>query len=594
MQKQRDVEVQRQATLGLIRRTKNLDKAGNNGALRRNTLQRLMVLSQSPHPELKILAAQNIPIYFSDDPEQGEQAINAIYDLCEDQSSQVRIEGYKAISEISRLDNRLLKRNADVLLQLLQSDEPEEVVVVKKALVNHVKMGPEVTLGVLCDQLSTVEEGLDEEEKAIRERLRKLVCNFLQEDMGSLIESDGTNQGDDLEEVILRSFREVVPKLEIPTIERIVKDLVLKLPIFQSPSDRGKPLVDALLERALLELRSAGKPSLSTAKPLLKLAQDLVIVHRVSPPLSLLQLYCNSLTGRVFLQQLSRDERPWIVLSLAELLSFCHQNASGDQDVLQHQWKIVDATPFLLETMLTYISTRKYSSTCITLLRNCLYRQKSQQWNITPILRTALEKLRFMVMEAIPAGDENKRELQKLLLFLMPSDAVKGIAPPPKTRTPEIVAPAPILAAAQTGPRRAALQIPHSRPSSSAGPSRPSYGESRPTSALSSKKRKSIGDLCEPPAKKSLLNRLQSNTPEPFMASAPQPQGLSIKGAASKSDATSNPSSSISPQPPKSGGGSSNSLLARLQGMDATFSSSPLSESSGSTSESRQRRRKKR
>ncbi|KAG1827578.1 uncharacterized protein BJ212DRAFT_1294810 [Suillus subaureus] len=39
-----------------------------------------------------------------------------------------------------------------VLVQLLQSDEPEEVPVVKTALCDYLDMDPDVTLGVLCDQ----------------------------------------------------------------------------------------------------------------------------------------------------------------------------------------------------------------------------------------------------------------------------------------------------------------------------------------------------------------------------------------------------------------------------------------------------------
>lgn len=34
---------------------------------------------------------------------------------------QVRIEGYTAITQVSRAENKWVKRNADVLLQLLQS-----------------------------------------------------------------------------------------------------------------------------------------------------------------------------------------------------------------------------------------------------------------------------------------------------------------------------------------------------------------------------------------------------------------------------------------------------------------------------------------
>ena len=36
---------------------------------------------------------------------------------------QIRVEGYKAIVEVSKEDNETLKRNVDVLVQLLQCGE---------------------------------------------------------------------------------------------------------------------------------------------------------------------------------------------------------------------------------------------------------------------------------------------------------------------------------------------------------------------------------------------------------------------------------------------------------------------------------------
>jgi hypothetical protein len=60
-----------------------------------------------------------------------------------------------------------------------QIDEPDEVLVVKKALTEHLDMDPKVTLGVLCDQIVPPDEGVDEEEKQIRDRLRELVLSFL-------------------------------------------------------------------------------------------------------------------------------------------------------------------------------------------------------------------------------------------------------------------------------------------------------------------------------------------------------------------------------------------------------------------------------
>jgi hypothetical protein len=58
-------------------------------------------------------------------------------------------------------------------------DEPDEVEFVKKALAEHLDLDPQVTLGVLCDQVVPADEPMDEEEQEIRDRLRSLVIAFL-------------------------------------------------------------------------------------------------------------------------------------------------------------------------------------------------------------------------------------------------------------------------------------------------------------------------------------------------------------------------------------------------------------------------------
>lgn len=57
---------------------------------RRDTLSRLIDLTHSSHPTLKSLAAANIQNYFTNFPDLEDAAIDAIYDLCEDQVSSVQ------------------------------------------------------------------------------------------------------------------------------------------------------------------------------------------------------------------------------------------------------------------------------------------------------------------------------------------------------------------------------------------------------------------------------------------------------------------------------------------------------------------------
>lgn len=57
---------------------------------RKHALVHAIKLAHSPHTSLKRLAAMNIAKFFKAFPDLEEDAINAIYDLCEDQDPNVR------------------------------------------------------------------------------------------------------------------------------------------------------------------------------------------------------------------------------------------------------------------------------------------------------------------------------------------------------------------------------------------------------------------------------------------------------------------------------------------------------------------------
>ena len=100
---------------------------------------------------------------------------------------------------VSKEDNGILKRNVDVLVQLLQcgehrplrtitihshiegTDDPEEIIYIRQGLEQHLAIDPSVTMSVLCDQLSWAED-----EQGNREQLRTLVLEFMAGDIGSL------------------------------------------------------------------------------------------------------------------------------------------------------------------------------------------------------------------------------------------------------------------------------------------------------------------------------------------------------------------------------------------------------------------------
>lgn len=101
---------------------------------------------------------------------------------------------------VSKEDKGILKRNVDVLVQLLQcgehrpplqtavrhscverTDDPEEIIHIQEGLEQHLAIEPSVTMNVLCDQLSWTED-----EQGNREQLRTLVLQFLARSIGPL------------------------------------------------------------------------------------------------------------------------------------------------------------------------------------------------------------------------------------------------------------------------------------------------------------------------------------------------------------------------------------------------------------------------
>ncbi|OJT02632.1 Apoptosis inhibitor 5-A [Trametes pubescens] len=293
-------------------------------ALRKDTLKRLIDLAHSPHPSLKVIAATNVKLFIRDFPELEDDAINAVYDLCEDPVSSVRIKGYAAIVDVSREQQKWVKRNADVLVQLLQSDEPEEVTFVKRALTQHLDMDPTITLGVICDQIVPPDEPLDEEEQAIRDRLRSLVLAFLAgEAKRSLVERHANIAGSPAEQVLVNSLFKAITKLPPSELDVIVKDILASLPSFKPPSSRGKELLDLLLgqARAMLksDLPSSGESgSLYNVRYYLDLASFITVENRLSAPSHLLRFYYSNLTPKLVLGRLAEDDQAYVIRRVAE------------------------------------------------------------------------------------------------------------------------------------------------------------------------------------------------------------------------------------------------------------------------------------
>ncbi|KIO09397.1 hypothetical protein M404DRAFT_131889 [Pisolithus tinctorius Marx 270] len=365
---------------------------------RRGAFQELIRLVHSPQTSLqsKSYAAGQIPRFFNDFPDLEEEAINAVYDLCEDQYSQVRgsrhsvsvrIDGYHTVTQVSYLQHKWVKRNADVLVQLLQSgnfsnfgpkkpndklyiDEPEEVAVVKAALLKHLDMDPPAVLGVMCDQVVPLEEDLDESERQTRERLRSLVIGFLAtEALGVIVAKYTDPPGSEAEQMLVTQLTLSIAWLEIQEVELIVRDILLSLPCYRVYPSRGDSILQALLDRAkvLLQLRASNYEPLSSTRSFLALAQFVAIDRHAASPAILLQFYLSFLTGRMVLQKFSPQTRVDIVSWISEALLACEAEMTKLQPISNREQlrrllnQTVDASSVLLEVCRCYLANSPHA-----------------------------------------------------------------------------------------------------------------------------------------------------------------------------------------------------------------------------------------
>ncbi|KAJ7019215.1 hypothetical protein C8F04DRAFT_1148456 [Mycena alexandri] len=408
---------------------------------RRKTLNKLIDLTHTSHTALKILAAKSIPDLFNDFPDEEEAAINAVYDLCEDQSPTVRMEGYVAITAISKAANKWVKRNTDVLLQLLQSDEPDEVVVVKKALIAHLDLDARVTLGVLCDQIMPAEPTADPDELYMRDRLRTLVLAFLTGEAKDAIVKRHALPDTGAEDVLVEGLLAAIPKLAPADTDIIVKQLLLSLRSYNPGSLRSNTLLVTLIDKAQLCLKANPK-SLASTRFYLDLMAYIAIEKSLAsstdlPPLSTSPL----LSGRRSSSALAASEKSTQNHDLPQHIALRHQS--------------IEASPILFDCLAKSGISHERSRDACKVLLNCSLRRKAEGWELPSHFRPPLDALqaksgqfqdvqnliRSLAAENLPSNDGSNppmagpSSLQKPTAQVAPPTGRRpGLGPAPSSR----------------------------------------------------------------------------------------------------------------------------------------------------------------
>jgi len=115
----------------------------------------------------KRLASQFITRFFKHFPSLADQAIDSILDLCEDEDLSIRKQAIKDLPQLCRQNRTFLPKIADVLAQLLQSEEATEIKDVHSSLTLLFKIDAKGTLYGLFSQIQSSDEA---EDSLIRER----------------------------------------------------------------------------------------------------------------------------------------------------------------------------------------------------------------------------------------------------------------------------------------------------------------------------------------------------------------------------------------------------------------------------------------
>ncbi|CAG9091326.1 unnamed protein product [Plutella xylostella] len=119
----------------------------------------------------KRLASQFIAKFFNSFPNLAEQALEAQFDLCEDDDVAIRKQAIKDLPSLCKDHKEHTQRISDILAQLLQSEDATEITMVTNSLLGILKSDPK---GTLTGLFSQIHQSTDNE--VVRERCIKFLA----------------------------------------------------------------------------------------------------------------------------------------------------------------------------------------------------------------------------------------------------------------------------------------------------------------------------------------------------------------------------------------------------------------------------------
>ncbi|XP_050712068.1 apoptosis inhibitor 5-like [Eriocheir sinensis] len=143
-------------------------------------------------PGERRLTSQFIARFFRHFPSLQEQALNALFDLCEDADIAIRKQAIKDLPTLCKSKTDLVPKVADILAQLQQVEDPVELSTVQGSLVTLLKTAPKGTLTGLFYQMQHSEDDLVRERciRFVHTKLRSLGTQVFTPQVETLILSE--------------------------------------------------------------------------------------------------------------------------------------------------------------------------------------------------------------------------------------------------------------------------------------------------------------------------------------------------------------------------------------------------------------------
>ncbi|KZS98627.1 hypothetical protein SISNIDRAFT_481344 [Sistotremastrum niveocremeum HHB9708] len=250
----------------------------------------------------------------------------------------VRIDGYKTIVEFSRVERWLLRRNTDVLVQLLQCDDLKELKVIKHALREHLNIDASATFQVISESCTTNPD-IPIEDQADRRQLQAVVLSFLVECIKEKTREDLTRN---LQEALLK----MLPEANVEQTSLIIQTVMQPLSL-SKPTTQG----DELLREIILQARSAHEKDLRHQSPdtpithtfsYLHIAKTITSQHHAANASPLLSFYCEHLIESHNFSKLSNEAQQKVAHYLSDALRACRDNNEQVPEVVSN--RITDAS----------------------------------------------------------------------------------------------------------------------------------------------------------------------------------------------------------------------------------------------------------